>query len=138
MAKVSIQVDNLTVTGEVADGEAFLMQVLRLINRKPSSKPSAFRQVYALAPARTDREFVALVAVYRHRYRGFATSSRDVQRLARLTRRRLSNVSTAIAEAENVDDLKKIGKGRPAKYRPTETAIKRWDPFIPERPGDGS
>jgi hypothetical protein len=100
-------------------------------NRKPEAgKKGIFRAVYRVADPSTDREFAALVAVYMHSHLDRMTRSRDVERLAGVVKRKISNASMAIKQALHAGDVKEIRVGTPTTYAPTMQAIDTWTPFV--------
>jgi hypothetical protein len=101
--------------------------------RRQSRRGSAdgtFGAVYAKANPSTDREFAALVAVFRRVQWQQPTRSRDIQQLAVAIGRPLTNVSVAVADARRKGDLVRIREGVPATYEPSTRAIKAWAGFI--------
>jgi hypothetical protein len=99
--------------------------------KMPIVKGPTFRRAYRNAQPKKDREFVALVAVFRKEVMDQAvTTSGNVQFRADKVQRTMTNVSVAMRDAEANGDLRLVREGKPAGYEPTPKAILTWGKFV--------
>lgn len=109
-------------------------QPLSLPEPEFKGKKGTFKKIYGrIRFSLRDREFAALVAVYRLLHLNASTNTRDITAFAQLVKRDMSNPSVSIKEAKKIGDLRRVYRTGPAKffsYKPTEQGTAKWEKRI--------
>lgn len=102
------------------------------IASKKKSRKAMFRRVHSLAKPVTEREFAALVAVYRDQRFNKSTQTRDILACAKRVGRPFGNASMSLVMATKNGDTVLDREEIPKSYRPTQQATIAWSKFVKE------